>query len=65
MTARTHRRSAVGRVFEHRLLQYRRTFRSSIFSSFLTPVLFLAFGRKAVERIQAGRAGALTPAEAF
>ncbi len=42
MTARTHRRSAVGRVFEHRLLQYRRTFRSSIFSSFLTPVLFLA-----------------------
>jgi lipooligosaccharide transport system permease protein len=33
--------SAAGRVFEHRFLQYRRTFRSSIFSSFLSPVLFL------------------------
>jgi len=33
--------STVGRVFEHRLLLYRRTFRSSIFSSFLSPVLFL------------------------
>ena len=31
----------VGRVFEHRLTLYRRTFRSSIFSSFLSPVLFL------------------------
>ena len=31
----------VGRVFEHRLVLYRRTFRSSIFSSFLSPVLFL------------------------
>ncbi len=30
-----------GRVFEHRLVLYRRTFRSSIFSSFLSPVLFL------------------------
>jgi lipooligosaccharide transport system permease protein len=33
--------STIGRVFEHRFLQYRRTFRSSIFSSFLSPVLFL------------------------
>jgi len=33
--------STIGRVFEHRLLQYRRTFRSSIFSSFLSPVMFL------------------------
>jgi lipooligosaccharide transport system permease protein len=33
--------SMVGRVFEHRLVLYRRTFRSSIFSSFLSPVLFL------------------------
>lgn len=32
----------IGRVFEHRYLQYKRTFRASIFSSFLTPVLFLA-----------------------
>jgi len=36
---RTH--STVSRVFEHRFLQYRRTFRSSIFSSFLSPALFL------------------------
>jgi lipooligosaccharide transport system permease protein len=33
--------SPIGRVFEHRFLQYRRTFRASIFSSFLSPVLFL------------------------
>ena len=29
-------------VLEHKLLNYRRTFRGSIFSSFLSPVLFLA-----------------------
>jgi lipooligosaccharide transport system permease protein len=28
-------------VLEHRALQYRRTFRSSVFSSFLSPILFL------------------------
>jgi len=33
--------ATVGRVFEHRFLQYRRTFRASIFSSFLSPALFL------------------------
>ncbi len=33
--------SMIGRVFEHRFLQYRRTYRASIFSSFLNPVLFL------------------------
>jgi lipooligosaccharide transport system permease protein len=33
--------STIGRVFEHRYLSYRRTFRSSIFSSFLSPILFL------------------------
>jgi lipooligosaccharide transport system permease protein len=33
--------SPIGRVFEHRFLQYRRTFRASIFSSFLSPALFL------------------------
>jgi lipooligosaccharide transport system permease protein len=32
----------IGRVFEHRFLAYRRTFRASLFSSFLTPVMFLA-----------------------
>jgi lipooligosaccharide transport system permease protein len=31
----------IGRVFEHRYLSYKRTFRASIFSSFLTPLLFL------------------------
>jgi lipooligosaccharide transport system permease protein len=31
----------MGRVVEHRWLQYKRTFRASIFSSFLSPVLFL------------------------
>jgi len=35
-------RSGVGHVFEHRWLQYRRSYRATIFSSFLTPVLFLA-----------------------
>jgi lipooligosaccharide transport system permease protein len=33
--------STVSRVFEHRYLQYRRTFRASIFSSFISPVMFL------------------------
>jgi lipooligosaccharide transport system permease protein len=42
VTALTRPTSTAGRVFEHRFLQYRRTFRSSIFSSFLSPVLFLA-----------------------
>jgi lipooligosaccharide transport system permease protein len=34
--------AGIGRVFEHRFLTYRRTFRASIFSSFLTPLLFLS-----------------------
>jgi lipooligosaccharide transport system permease protein len=33
--------STIGRVFEHRYLTYKRTFRASIISSFLSPVLFL------------------------
>src|SRR5918994_4078928 len=33
--------NGIGRVFEYRLLSYRRTFRSSIFNSFLGPVMFL------------------------
>jgi lipooligosaccharide transport system permease protein len=32
----------MARVLEHRALQYRRTFRASIFGSFITPALFLA-----------------------
>lgn len=34
--------SAISRVVEHRFLSYRRTFRASVFSSFLSPVMFLA-----------------------
>ncbi len=34
--------STIARVFEHRLLAYKRTFRSTIFTSFVTPALFLA-----------------------
>ena len=33
--------STVGRVFESRWMQYRRTFRASIFTSFLSPMMFL------------------------
>jgi lipooligosaccharide transport system permease protein len=42
MTSIARPSSTIGRVFEHRFLSYRRTFRASIFSSFLSPVLFLA-----------------------
>jgi lipooligosaccharide transport system permease protein len=41
MTPLTRPTSTVSRVFEHRYLQYRRTFRASIFSSFISPVMFL------------------------
>ncbi len=41
MTAVARPSSTVGRVVEHRWLAYRRTFRSTIFTSFLTPILFL------------------------
>src|SRR4249920_3250835 len=41
MTSLARPSSTIGRVFEHRYLQYRRTFRASVFSSFLSPVLFL------------------------
>jgi lipooligosaccharide transport system permease protein len=34
--------AVVTRVIEHRALQYRRTYRASLFSSFLSPVLFLS-----------------------
>src|SRR3954466_436194 len=34
--------AALGRVLEHRAVQYRRTFRASVFTSFVSPVLFLA-----------------------
>jgi lipooligosaccharide transport system permease protein len=41
MTALTGSATTFTRVFEHRFRQYRRTFRASVFSSFLLPVLFL------------------------
>jgi lipooligosaccharide transport system permease protein len=41
MTALASPRTTMGRVFEHRFLSYRKTFRASVFSSFLMPVLFL------------------------
>ncbi len=41
MTAAARPSSNIGRVFEHRWVQYRRTFRATIFTSFLTPILFL------------------------
>lgn len=36
------RLAGIARVFEYRLVAYRRTFRSSIFNSFIGPALFLA-----------------------
>jgi lipooligosaccharide transport system permease protein len=39
--ARTRQPSTIGRVFEYRLMSYRRTYRASMISSFLSPVLFL------------------------
>ena len=41
MTTFARPSSNIGQVFEHRYLQYRRTFRSTLFTSFLTPILFL------------------------
>jgi HME family heavy-metal exporter len=38
---------------------------ATLLDTFLTPVLFLSFGRRALGRIQASRGGALTPAESF
>jgi len=41
MTSLARPTSTIGRVFESRLMGYRRTFRASIFTSFVSPVLFL------------------------
>ena len=50
----------IGRVFEHRFLSYKRTFRASIFSSFLTPLLFLtAMGLGLGGYVDASTQGAL------
>jgi lipooligosaccharide transport system permease protein len=48
------------RVFEYRLLSYRRTFRSSIFNSFLGPIMFLtAMGLGLGSYVDAGGGAAL------
>src|SRR6185503_4325952 len=48
------------RVVESRALQYRRTFRASVFSSFLSPVLFLtAMGLGLGTYVDAGDAASL------
>jgi lipooligosaccharide transport system permease protein len=50
----------IGRVFEYRLLSYRRTFRSSIFNSFLGPIMFLtAMGLGLGSYVDAGGGEAL------
>jgi lipooligosaccharide transport system permease protein len=41
MTSLARPSSTIGRVFVHRFLQYRRTFRASMFTSFVSAVLFL------------------------
>lgn len=38
---------------------------ATLLDAVLTPVLFLTFGKKPLERLTAGRSGALAPAEAF
>ena len=38
---------------------------ATLLDTFLTPILFLAFGERALERIRESHDGALTPAEAF
>jgi len=38
---------------------------STLLDAVLTPLLFLAFGRKPLERLQAAHADALAPAEVY
>ena len=38
---------------------------ATLLDTFLTPILFLTFGKKPLERIAGSRTGRLTPAEAF
>ncbi len=52
------------RVLEHELLVYRRTWRGSIFSSFLSPVLFLAAMGLGLGSLVDANAAAATPAGA-
>lgn len=55
VAARRGRPSAIGAVFEHRLLAYRKTFRASLFSSFVGPVLYLtAMGLGLGQYVQGG-----------
>jgi len=58
MTSLAQPRTTMGRVFEHRFLTYRKTFRASIFSSFFMPILFLtAMGIGLGSYVDAGPAG--------
>jgi lipooligosaccharide transport system permease protein len=60
MTALAQPRTTMGRVFEHRFLTYRKTFRASIFSSFLLPIMFLtAMGVGLGSYVDAGSSGSL------
>ena len=60
MTALAQPRTTMGRVFEHRFLTYRKTFRASVFSSFFMPVLFLtAMGLGLGSYVDAGSSGDL------
>jgi HME family heavy-metal exporter len=38
---------------------------ATLLDTFLTPILFLAFGERALARIRESQEGSLTPAEAF
>ena len=38
---------------------------ATLLDTILTPMLFVTFGKKPLERLAAAQAGALTPAEAF
>lgn len=61
MTALTGSGMTFTRVFEHRYRQYRRTFRASVFSSFLLPVLFLtAMGLGLGSYVQGGSLGGVS-----
>jgi len=60
MTALAQPRTTMGRVFEHRFLTYRKTFRASVFSSFFMPVLFLtAMGIGLGSYVDAGSSSSL------
>ena len=54
MTRRDHVRSIV-RVLEHHALVYRRTWRGTVFSTFLTPILYLGLHLRSQFKIKSGK----------